>query len=56
MMNISDAIRANNVEDTKAALTALMLFVKARQPMLNRLSPAITELMAELFETDGTEG
>lgn len=49
MEQISEAIRANNFDDVKAALKALVSLVKKRQPVLERLTPAISELMAELF-------
>lgn len=51
MDQISDAIRANNFDDVRVALQELVKLVKQRQPVLERLSPAINELMAELFDS-----
>lgn len=53
LQEIGEAIERNDFDGMKAALTTLVKLVKSRQPVLNRLSPALTELMAEVFEGEG---
>lgn len=53
MKQISEAIQANDFETVRNSLKSLFTLVKQRQPTLERLSPAIQQLMVELFEDEG---
>jgi len=49
---IADAIEENNFERLKHALLALTGLVKTRQPLLQKLAPAIQELISEIFSKE----
>lgn len=52
MTDIANAIDANNFEDMRSSLIKLVQFVKTRQTTMEKLSPAINQLMTEIFEED----